>query len=684
MPAVPRSSKTLRAFAACGLILALVSVAAAQAVVATFAVEVQAITEAVIGRAPIVTVMVQNQTRPGEAPIIGATLRATANADDPDHDTITATSYRWRRGEIEIASTQTYTVVGADVGGTLSVEAIATTDAAITEPASGTGSTSVAIEGTAPEVRNVRFAGGIWPDGRARLEFEQTCLYDFYDAENDADVSTFQWYRADNPAGTGKTEIANATGASYTPMPNTDNGVYLVCEVTAKSPKLPTTGLSASATRKVDSRPVGSAPAITGTLQNGAVATAEYSFFDADDDDESGTLYRWFRADDALGTNKAPIPGGNAKTLTLSVAELNRHLIVEITPATFFANVEGARISATRGPVPGTPPRIANIAIDGEWAEGGVVGATFDLLDDESDQIDYDATQYQWFVSDATTGLPVAVPAPEGTTRFLRLRKADVGSNRTVWFSVEKAVTKTGTPNSQDRPISPPGQWQGSRTGNIAENLPPTAAGLGISGALEFGATVGAEWTYADPEHHDPGAIAYQWFAADDASGTNKIPIGVGQTQFIYTEQMGKVLGFTVTPSDARGAIGAEATFFAHKEVPYVQPGFWIDNLPQSISANAFVISGRAGNAPSQLEVAVTRDGYVHNMAGDSRPNCVLIAPNGVRFTLACPLASSTETTTIDASAIPANGTWTFEARPSLPNNGTHGRLTRVTLDFTP
>ena len=90
-----------------------------------------------------------------------------------------------------------------------------------------------AIPGSAPSVSNARIEG-------AELGVEANLRYTFTDAEVDADISTFQWYTAEDSIGTNKKAISGANdtlffidfadkflGASVTPMDFQDTGAVV-------------------------------------------------------------------------------------------------------------------------------------------------------------------------------------------------------------------------------------------------------------------------------------------------------------------------------------------------------------------------------------------------------------------------------------------------------------------------
>ncbi|WP_421976653.1 MBG domain-containing protein [Roseivirga seohaensis] len=70
----------------------------------------------------------------------------------------------------------------------------------------------------------------------------------------------------------------------------------------------------------------------SGTLTVGETLTGAYTYSDADNDTESGTTFKWYRSDDANGTNKAAIAGATASTYDLTSADVDKYISFEVTP----------------------------------------------------------------------------------------------------------------------------------------------------------------------------------------------------------------------------------------------------------------------------------------------------------------------------------------------------------------
>ena len=86
-------------------------------------------------------------------------------------------------------------------------------------------------------------------------------------------------------------------------------------------------------TYTISNPPVASNVDITGTLNVGQQLTGTYDFSDPQSDTESGSSFKWYRADDASGTNKAAIAGATGTTYTLTLADGGKFISFEVTPS---------------------------------------------------------------------------------------------------------------------------------------------------------------------------------------------------------------------------------------------------------------------------------------------------------------------------------------------------------------
>lgn len=121
---------------------------------------------------------------------------------------------------------------------------------------------------------------------------------------------------------------------------NTSNSSVLVDEVRIDGnyTGYGTTGFSASLDNFLmqipssNTAPVASSVSVSGTLQVGETLTGSYTYSDADSDSESGSTFKWYRSDDAIGTNKIAISGATSTTYALAAADSGKYISFEVIP----------------------------------------------------------------------------------------------------------------------------------------------------------------------------------------------------------------------------------------------------------------------------------------------------------------------------------------------------------------
>ncbi|MGW8123054.1 MBG domain-containing protein, partial [Roseivirga echinicomitans] len=70
----------------------------------------------------------------------------------------------------------------------------------------------------------------------------------------------------------------------------------------------------------------------SGTLTVGERLTGSYTYSDPDNDIENGSTFKWYKSDDANGTNKSAIAGATAQTYDLTSNEVDKYISFEVTP----------------------------------------------------------------------------------------------------------------------------------------------------------------------------------------------------------------------------------------------------------------------------------------------------------------------------------------------------------------
>lgn len=178
---------------------------------------------------------------------VGEAVTATASGSlDPDDDPISY-EFRWCTG---VNGTGTSCLTGATQ--TFSDQEIRYVQVrALTPrgyPQATQGSSPWSADVTTQAYGTAPTATGLTISGTEEVNATLTGTFTYFDADGDAaGTHTYQWYRADDSAGTtNKAAIGGATGESYT-VQLADRGKFLVWEVTPKSATgNPSQGVAAS------------------------------------------------------------------------------------------------------------------------------------------------------------------------------------------------------------------------------------------------------------------------------------------------------------------------------------------------------------------------------------------------------------------------------------------------------
>ncbi|MGD1852239.1 MAG: hypothetical protein ACFCBU_17175 [Cyanophyceae cyanobacterium] len=113
--------------------------------------------------------------------------------------------------------------------------------------------------------------------------------------------------------------------------------------------------------------PTATGVGISGTAQVGQALTGNYTYSDPDPDPESGSTFKWFRANNAGGTGRAEILGETNSTYALTAADQGQFIFFEVSPRDTGGQLGSpvlspapAAVSSAPSPTPTpTPPAIA-------------------------------------------------------------------------------------------------------------------------------------------------------------------------------------------------------------------------------------------------------------------------------------------------------------------------------------
>ena len=91
----------------------------------------------------------------------------------------------------------------------------------------------------------------------------------------------------------------------------------------------------------------------TGGSVTGDVLYGTYGYFDADNDPEAGTLFKWYRSQSQAGVNETEISGATGMTYVLSSADTGKYIRFAVVPGAVSGLTPGAEVrsGSFTGPV---------------------------------------------------------------------------------------------------------------------------------------------------------------------------------------------------------------------------------------------------------------------------------------------------------------------------------------------
>ncbi|HKP89788.1 MAG TPA: hypothetical protein VJT75_07395, partial [Thermoleophilaceae bacterium] len=365
------------------------------------------------------------------------------------------------------------------------------------------------ISGTAQDSRTLTAADGTW-SGTPAIAF------------------TRQWRRCD-PAGSGCTDVAGATGATY-PLTPADVGSTIRVVVTGTN-AAGGTPVSSAPTVVVTALPPAntSPPSIGGLAYDGRTLAIDRGSWTGTP--TIGYLYQWRRCD-AAGAGCADVAGATGTTYDLVTTDVGSTFRVVVTGVnaggTTPATTAPTAVVTPEPPTNTGAPSVSGVARDGETLTadgGGWSGAP---------TITYD---YQWQRCAAT-----CTDVPGATALTYELGPADVGLQMRVRVTATNAGGGTTAPSPQ--------------TGVVAARPPVNTTAPSVAGQLQSGRTLTI----------DPGGwsgtpdigYAYVWQRCDaSGAGCADIPGATGAAYVLTSADVGRTVRGVVTGANAGGSDSA-------------------------------------------------------------------------------------------------------------------------------
>lgn len=219
-----------------------------------------------------------------------------------------------------------------------------------------------------------------------------------------------------------------------------------------------------------------------GSLEVGQLMTGSYDYSDSDNDLEGTSTFKWYKSDDASGTNETEIGGATSSTYTLQTGDLDKYIAFEVTPVAATGVSNGTAVKSSRfGPITASVPVIS---VNGSFSYFGTI-----LSGNLSTVQDYT-------VSGTNLTDDITIQAPTG----FEIKKSTDGSySSTVILTQSGGTVSTTTINVRFSPSST-GDLSGSishtSSGASTENL--SVSGYGVTSPVTYEwNTASGSWTSA-------------------------------------------------------------------------------------------------------------------------------------------------------------------------------------------
>ncbi|HEX7763966.1 MAG TPA: DUF4347 domain-containing protein, partial [Cellvibrio sp.] len=327
------------------------------------------------------------------------------------------------------------------------------------------------------------------------------------------------------PAGATSLTITNNSWAPF--VVNTNSGFYGYIK-----------RITFSSIGTANATPVNNVlPAITGTATVGNALTGSTGSWTDADGDTLTYSRQWYRADDASGTNRVAIASATGATYTLTTSDAHKYIQVVVTASDGNGGTQTANSTYTQvantAPVNSVSPSISGTATvgnalsttNGTWSDADGDGRTY---------------SYQWYRADDASGTNLAVIGG-ATNATYTLTTGDA-------HKYLRVVVTANDGNGGTTPAN-------SAYTQILNSAPVNSAVPTVTGTMVVGntlSTTNGTWSDADG---DGRTYTYQWYRADDNSGTNLAAIG-GANSASYTltaSDAQKYLRVVVTANDGNG-----------------------------------------------------------------------------------------------------------------------------------
>lgn len=252
--------------------------------------------------------------------------------------------------------------------------------------------------------------------------------YEFYDENDDEDLTEFKWYASDKFDG----EYKEIDGAEGKKLEITDElkEKFVKAYITPKTNTYPYEGKTYisdyyTKTRKPEAENV----KISGNVEMGATLTGSYDYIDHNGADESGTVIRWLYSEEKDGEYK-PVEGAeNNSEYVISEKDIGRFIKFEVIPKKDGVSGDSYYSEAIAMPA---KPEAKNVKISGVVKVGRTVSGVYEYY--QINGVKEAESEYAWYVDGDKVSDDI----------MYEIKKSDAGKK--IYFEV--------TPKAEKEPVT--------------------------------------------------------------------------------------------------------------------------------------------------------------------------------------------------------------------------------------
>lgn len=396
-------------------------------------------------------------------------------------------------------------------------------------------------------------AGNVTQSGTAMVGKTLTGSYTYTDDDRDPEGSSkFQWYRSNSSDGSSATAVSGATGISYT-LSNSDIGKYIGFAVSPLARSGSLLGREHKAPifsgQVLDNAPL--APNVTqsGMATLGNTLTGNYTYFDANGDQEGVSTFQWYYATGSDGSSATAISGATGISYTLSNIDLGKYVGFAVTPVASTGTLLGSQVKVLpfSGPVTDNAPVAKNVTQSGTPKVGETLTGSYSYYDADGDV--QGTTTFQWYRSNSSNGSPATVISG-ATGSSYTLSNSDFG--KYIGFAVTPVAVEG---------VSPGIEVKAATFVGLVTDDAPVASNVTQSGTAKVGSTLTGNFTYSDANNDPQGTSVFKWYRSASSSGSSATVISgaTGSSYVLSNSDFGKYIGFAVIPVAITGtSLGSE------------------------------------------------------------------------------------------------------------------------------